>query len=70
MGRRERRDKTFMSAVRSPLVMKTGGCAALLMRQAIERRRQRRAHHHLRCLRRLGVAVRIMADQDGVAETG
>jgi transposase len=35
-----------------------------------QRRRQRRAHHHLRCLRRLGVSVRIMADQDTLPATG
>ena len=27
-----------------------------------QRRRQHRAHHHLRCLRRLGVAVRVLSD--------
>src|SRR5215469_7314667 len=29
-----------------------------------QRRRQRRAHHHLRCLRRLGLAVQIVAGTD------
>ena len=29
-----------------------------------QRRRQRRAHHHLKCLRRLGLAVQIVAGRD------
>jgi transposase len=35
-----------------------------------QRRRQRRAHHHLRCLRRLGVSVQIVAGADRFTETG
>lgn len=33
-----------------------------------QRRRQRRAHHHLRCLRRLGIAVEIPASLDQFTE--
>jgi transposase len=29
-----------------------------------QRRRNRRAHHHLRCLRRLGLSVRVVANSD------
>ena len=35
-----------------------------------QRRRQRRAHHHLRCLRRLGIAVQIVAGADCLGESG
>jgi transposase len=35
-----------------------------------QRRRQRRAHHHLRCLRRLGIAVQIVAGADYLGESG
>jgi transposase len=35
-----------------------------------QRRRQRRAHHHLRCLRRLGISVQIVASADRLTETG
>jgi transposase len=35
-----------------------------------QRRRQRRAHHHLRCLRRLGLAVQIVAGTDLLTTTG
>ena len=36
-----------------------------------QRRRQRRAHHHLRCLRRLGIAVQVVAIPEvSTGETG
>jgi transposase len=35
-----------------------------------QRRRQRRAHHHLRCLRRLGLTVQIVAGTDLLNATG
>ena len=35
-----------------------------------QRRRQRRAHHHLKCLRRLGLAVQILAGTDILSENG
>jgi transposase len=35
-----------------------------------QRRRLRRAHHHLRCLRRLGLAIQIVAGADPLNETG
>jgi transposase len=35
-----------------------------------QRRRKRRAHHHLRCLRRLGITVEIVAGADCLGESG
>jgi transposase len=35
-----------------------------------QRRRHRRAHHHLRCLRRLGLSVQVLAGSDDLNGTG